>query len=129
MHSTFMRGKVRVVRCAVSRRLSEGNESLMRYLAATFAIVACLSIASWAFASGPSATGACCEPFPSSGLGFVVSAADCGIALGTYQGDGTDCTACEPAVPAVSDWGVASLGLLLLAGLTIKFRPARVPAA
>ena len=29
-----------------------------------------------------------------------------------------------PPVPAVSAWGIASLGLLLLAGLTIKFRGA-----
>ena len=100
----------------------------MRYVAATFAIVACSSIGSSAFASGPSATGACCDPFPGSSFCFVVSAADCNTALGTYQGDGTDCSACEPTVPAISEWGVATLGLLLLAGLTIKFRPARFPA-
>jgi len=45
--------------------------------------------------------------------------------------DDADCAsdpACVP-VPTVSSWGIASLGLLLLAGLTIKFRPARVRAA
>ena len=53
----------------------------------------------------------------------------CETAQGQYQGGGTLCgdgNTCPPppSVPTISEWGIASLGLLLLAGLTIKFRGA-----
>lgn len=55
---------------------------------------------------------------------------------GLYQGDGTSCIPNQtffgdcpppppPDMPAVSQWGVATLVLLMLAGITIKFATIR----
>ena len=55
---------------------------------------------------------------------------------GVYQGDGTSCIPTQtfnndcpppppPDMPAVSQWGVATLVLLILAGITIKFTTMR----
>lgn len=55
---------------------------------------------------------------------------------GVYQGDGTSCIPNPPSIgdcppppppdmPAVSQWGVATLVLLMLAGITIKFATMR----
>ena len=55
---------------------------------------------------------------------------------GVYQGDGASCIPTQtfkndcpppppPDMPAVSQWGVATLVLLMLAGITIKFATMR----
>ena len=98
------------------------------------------------FSSG--VTGACCCSALALGACTLVSdaiespAARCDtycLASFTYQGDGTSCIAaatndcssvdnCSPPVPAVSQWGIASLGLLLLTGATIRLRAFRKAA-
>ena len=71
----------------------------------------------------------CCAPAAFNGIEVQCQLADAKICEYDGDGPGTFCTPsneCPPPVPAVSKWGIASLGLLLLvvAGLTIKFRGA-----
>jgi hypothetical protein len=46
------------------------------------------------------------------------------VCLGDSDGNGVD-NACEEGVPAVSEWGMAALALLLLTGFAVKFSRAR----
>ena len=78
---------------------------------------------------GTSSTcGACCDlgsSFPSGCFSSWTSQGGCATLGGTYV-DGFPCSTTEacptpPVVPAVSEWGMASVVLLLLTGLTIKF--------
>jgi len=64
----------------------------------------------------------CDDGNPEVGQTYDGCSATCTIEPGFIcEGEPSVCTA---RVPAVSEWGIASLGLLLLAGLTIKFRGA-----
>ena len=93
----------------------------LNLIVAALAVVTCLSSAS--LAVGGPLNGGPCVPNPCANGGTCMEANggfDCLCPPG-FTG-----TTCEipPPVPAVSEWGIASLGLLLLAGLTIKFRGA-----
>lgn len=79
--------------------------------------------------------GACCFGGECVMVSDVSSCGHLELALpngGLYQGDGTSCIPNQtffndcpppppPDMPAVSQWGVATLVLLILAGITIKF--------
>ncbi len=79
-------------------------------------------------------TGNCC--LGDGVCGQVGTAAECAVAGGEYQGNGTVCVpgACDTAdlhgtIPAVSEWGVAVMVVLLLAAGTIVFRRYQAVAA
>ncbi len=96
------------------------------------------SFTTCAACNGAVTTGACCD----IGIGFAPATCFtvtkgnqaspnlfCQLAFsGAYQGDGSSCVGSDntcpppPPVPAVSEWGMASLVLVLLTGLAIKFR-------
>lgn len=71
-------------------------------------------------------TGACCSKLLPDGC-EVITAAACKVVGGRFAGYGTDCSACT--VPAVSEWGVVAMVLLvLLAGTVVLNRRRRLAA-
>jgi hypothetical protein len=65
--------------------------------------------------------GACCLPTGQCQDG--ASQAECASLQGTHQGENSTCdslpAACQPSIPAVSEWGMVALTLLVMVGGTI----------
>jgi len=67
------------------------------------------------------ASGACC--LPTGQCQENVTQAECAVLDGVHQGENETCdnlpVACQPSIPAVSEWGVVVMSLLIMFGGTI----------
>jgi hypothetical protein len=77
--------------------------------------------------SGPSifgVEGACCLPTGQCQDG--ATQAECASLQGAHQGENSTCdnlpVACQPSIPAVSEWGMVALTLMVMVGGTIMLR-------
>jgi hypothetical protein len=63
--------------------------------------------------------GACCMDVPNVAC-VNLTAADCGCVGGIFRGDGTNCAALDVCnIPAVSEWGMIAMVLLVLTAATV----------
>ncbi len=69
-------------------------------------------------------TGACCLPYGT--CQDSITEAECAVLGGTHQGAASTCaglaTPCVPLVPAVSEWAVVAMALLVLTAGTVMLR-------